>query len=132
MMPEKEYIEREAVIKKLNEIGNSNPFADWKRLWDTAIDTAVKAVEKLPAAADVAPVKIGDEVFCIFYLINSGVWQMSNDKHIATTIHINKNGVRIVVTNRYGSIKPSDFGDTVFLTREEAEKALAGRSVNNG
>ena len=53
-----EYIEREAVIKKLNEIGNSNPFADWKRLWDTAIDTAVKAVEKLPAA-NVASAKHG-------------------------------------------------------------------------
>lgn len=77
----------------------------------------------------VPPVKVGDEVFGIFYLINSGVWQMSSGKHIVTQMHINKNGVRIVVTNRYGSIEPSDFGDTVFLTREEAEKALAERNV---
>lgn len=53
-MAEKEYIEREAVIKKLNEIGGCDASNDWNKGWNKAIDMAVKAIEKLPAA-DVIP-----------------------------------------------------------------------------
>ena len=58
-MAEKECIEREAVIKKLNEIGGCDASDEWSKGWDRAIDMAVKAVEKLPSA-DVAPVKHGE------------------------------------------------------------------------
>lgn len=58
MMSEKEYIEREAIIKKLNGIGGCDAFDEWSKGWDRAIDMAVKAVEKLPAA-NVTPVKHG-------------------------------------------------------------------------
>lgn len=57
-MLEKECIGREAVIEKLNEIGGCDATDEWSKGWDKAIDTAVKAVEKLPSA-DVAPVKHG-------------------------------------------------------------------------
>ena len=57
-MAEKEYIEREAIIRKLNEIGGCDASDEWDKVWDMAIDTAVKAVERLPVA-DVAPVKHG-------------------------------------------------------------------------
>ena len=53
------YIERRAIIEKLNEIGGCDASDEWSKGWDQAINTAVKAVEKLPAAADVAPVKHG-------------------------------------------------------------------------
>lgn len=52
------YIDRETIIKKLSEIGGCDASDDFGKGWDKAIDTAVKAVEKLPAA-DVAPVKRG-------------------------------------------------------------------------
>lgn len=54
----KEYIDRETIIRKLNEIGGCDASDEWSKGWDKAIDTAVKAVEKLPAV-DVAPVKHG-------------------------------------------------------------------------
>ncbi len=53
-----EYIEREAIIKKLNEIGGCDASDDFGKGWDKAVDTAIEAVEKLPVA-DVAPVKHG-------------------------------------------------------------------------
>ncbi len=53
-----EYIDRKAIIEKLNEIRRCDAADEWDKVWDMAIDTAVKAVEKLPAA-DVAPVKRG-------------------------------------------------------------------------
>lgn len=61
-MAEKEYIEREIIIKKLNEIGGCDASDEWGKGWDKAIDTAVKAVEKLPAT-DVTPVKHGHWIF---------------------------------------------------------------------
>ena len=57
-MAEKEYIEREVIIRKLNEIGGCDASDEWDKVWDMAIDTAVKAVERLPVAY-VAPVKHG-------------------------------------------------------------------------
>lgn len=50
------YIERRAIIEKLNEIGGCDATNEWSEGWDKAIDTAVKAAEKLPAA-NVAPVR---------------------------------------------------------------------------
>lgn len=78
----------------------------------------------------VPPVKVGGEVFCICRHINDGRWEVSNYKYIVTDGYITKNGLRFRATNRYGSIKMSDFGDTVFLTREEAENALKEREEN--
>ncbi len=53
-----EYIERETIIKKLNEIGGCDASDDFSKGWDKAVDTAIEAVEKLPTA-DVAPVRKG-------------------------------------------------------------------------
>lgn len=52
------YIKRRTIIEKLNEIGGCDATDDWGKGWDKAIDTAVKAVEKLPAE-DFALVKHG-------------------------------------------------------------------------
>lgn len=52
------YIERKAIIEKLNEIGGCDATDDWGKGWDEAIDTAIKEIKKLPAA-DVAPARHG-------------------------------------------------------------------------
>lgn len=57
-MTEKEYIDREAIIKKLHEIGGCDASSDWEEGFDKAVEVAIKVAEKLPAA-DVAPVKHG-------------------------------------------------------------------------
>lgn len=61
------YIERKAIIEKLNEIGGCDASDDFGKGWDKAIDAAVKAVEKLPAA-DVTLVRhrrwIKFEIWC--------------------------------------------------------------------
>lgn len=58
-MAEKEYIEREAIIEKLNEIGGCDAADDFSKGWDKAIDAAIKEIKKLPAA-DVVHVKHGE------------------------------------------------------------------------
>lgn len=58
-MSEKEYLDRETVIRKLNEIGGCDASSDWEEGFDKGIEVAVKVAEKLPAA-EVAPVKHGE------------------------------------------------------------------------
>ncbi len=66
-MVKKEYLDRETVIKKLNEIGGCDATDDWEKGWDKAIDTAVKAAEKLPAADAVEVVRCKD---CKWYKVS--------------------------------------------------------------
>ena len=61
------YIERRAIIEKLNEIGGCDATDEWSEGWDKAIDTAVKAVEKLPAADAVEVVRCKD---CKWYKVS--------------------------------------------------------------
>ena len=61
-MSGKEYLDRETVIKKLNEIGGCDASDDWDKGWDQAIDTAAKAIEML-SADDVVPVRHGHWIF---------------------------------------------------------------------
>lgn len=92
-MAEKEYIEREAVIQKLNEICGCDASDDWEKGWDKAIDMAVKTVEKLPAA-DVAPVKHGHWIFKKrTKLVSTGIAKVAEDgaavimkKHITVKV----------------------------------------------
>lgn len=48
-MLEKEYLDRETVIKKLNKIGGCDASDDWDKGFDEAIEVAVKVAEELPA-----------------------------------------------------------------------------------
>lgn len=94
---------------------------------------AEKAKEKLAeyeAAQEdgrlvVLPCKVGSKVFMIFKYINCGEWYLSTKEHIVTDILMNWHRSPLLrITNLYGTVKIEDFGKTVFLTREEAEKAL--------
>lgn len=74
------------------------------------------------------PVAIGDKVYVINKYVNSEEWHLSNYEHIVTDILLNRNREPLFkLTNRYGTEKIKSFGKTVFLTREEAEKALKDR-----
>lgn len=53
-----EYIERETVLKKLNEIGGCSATDEWSKGYDSAIDAAVSIIEDMPTA-DVQPVEHG-------------------------------------------------------------------------
>lgn len=88
-----EYIERKATIKKLNEIGGCDASDDFSKGWDKAVDTAIEAVEKLPAA-DVAPVKHGHWIFKKrTKLVSTGIAKVAEDgtavimkKHITVKV----------------------------------------------
>ena len=74
-------------------------------------------------------IEIGD----IFYIIAQFIPSDYLNPYIAEVRVTEKNRNRYIVRNtdndaKWYSIKKSDFGKTVFLTREEAEKALAERS----
>jgi len=73
------------------------------------------------------PCKVGDKLFIIAKLVNSGEWVLSNDysvgDFIVTDIYLNINREPKFKVNSY-TIKLSDFGKTIFLTKTEAEKKL--------
>jgi hypothetical protein len=77
------------------------------------------------------PCKVGDRV----YSINIGdkktlkIWIEPNGDRI-TQIKINRDGYHFKCW--WGYFHLSDIGKTVFLTKEEAEKALKERSKDNG
>lgn len=78
------YLDRKAIIEKLNEIGGCDASDDFSKGWDKAIDAAIEAVEKLPAA-DVAPVlhghwaHLGGDEWCCsncgFVIKTEGSWE---------------------------------------------------------
>lgn len=104
-MFEKEYIDREAIIKKLNEIGGCDASDEWSKGWDKAIDTAVKAVEILPNS-DVALVKHGHWIFKKrTKLVSTGIARVAENK---TAVIIKKH---ITVKIPYCSICGERGGD---------------------
>ena len=70
----------------------------------------------------VPPCKVGDEIYYLFP-------QQGIQRAFVRRIQIGKYGVAICT--KYGATLISEIGKTVFLTREEAEKALKERE-NNG
>ena len=82
----------------------------------------------------VPPCKVGDELYCVYsppYPANpadKGKWFMGEFE--VARFHYGIKGLSIEMYG-YGTVKESEIGKTVFLTREEAEKALAERSEND-
>lgn len=66
-----EYIKRKAVNDILNELGGCDASDDFSEGWDKAIDAAIEAVEKLPAA-NIAPTRHGE------WKENNGIFECSN------------------------------------------------------
>ncbi|MDO4810558.1 MAG: hypothetical protein Q3985_01310 [Eubacteriales bacterium] len=74
----------------------------------------------------VLPCKVGDTVYDIYEALHNGEGDVRALKVTDTHIHLDRrNKAWIIICGYYFAI--DDFGKTVFLTREEAEKALAKR-----
>lgn len=79
----------------------------------------------------VLPCKVGDTVYEICERRRSGKWQKAIVERVVHGIEI---GIDNILTARCGTttyVYLSRLGKTVFLTREEAEKALAERNELN-
>lgn len=71
------------------------------------------------------PCNVGTEVFIIFEYVNCGERFLNTKEHVVTDILLNRNRSPLFrITNLFGTMKIEDFGKSIFLTREEAEKAL--------
>lgn len=75
------------------------------------------------------PCNIGDTVYVITKLTNSGKWVLSNDyansAHIVLSVYLNRNKPpKFQIMNMYGTVSLDDFGKTVFTTKAQAEAKL--------
>ena len=109
--------ERERLIEMLNEWGNKeNDGVRAESIADYLLENGVV----------VLPCKVGDTVYEICERRRSGKWQKAIVERVVHGIEI---GIDKILTARCGTttyVYLSRLGETVFLTREEAEKALKG------
>lgn len=78
----------------------------------------------------IPPCKVGDTVYLIPTYNGKPYCGVREDK--VQMIGITSRGIHIKARNHHDHNKMYMLGKTIFLTREEAEKALAEWSVNNG
>lgn len=101
--------------------------------WDNQDEDVIwQLVQDAPTVdAVVLPCKLGDTLYDIYEAVNNGGDEIKEYKVSSIQINITKNGrAFLVVANTQFPL--DDFGKTVFLTRKEAEAALAGRMNDNG
>ena len=80
----------------------------------------------------VPPCKVGQTVYGIFVRPTTGT-RVIYEYDVTEIVYCSNRGVRPWIITCFGrKFDNCDFGKTVFLTREEAEKALKERSGNNG
>lgn len=77
------------------------------------------------------PCKIGDTIFAITERKRNGKWNKVVVERVVNGIEIGRGGFMTVRSGTTVTVFLSDLGKTVFLTREEAERALKERE-NNG
>lgn len=111
-----EYIERERLIELLNEWGNKeNDGVRAESIADYLLENGVI----------VPPVMAGQKVYLSRSLMNDVI--EGEVTGIKTTEFSRYTVVFLIDDNRYIEIPFGAYGKTVFLTKEEAEKALKGR-----
>lgn len=71
----------------------------------------------------VLPCKVGDTVYCIKLLQDGKFTRIVSDGEKVKAISVNSHGTFLVVDYCH-TLDCRDFGKTVFLSREEVEKAL--------
>lgn len=109
--------ERERLIELLLEWGNKE---------NDGVRAESIADYLLANGVIVLPCKVGDTVYEICERRRSGKWQKAIVERVVHGIEI---GIDKILTARCGTttyVYLSRLGETVFLTREEAEKALKG------
>lgn len=75
------------------------------------------------------PCKVGDTVYDVYEALNNGVNDIRELKVTEIHIHIDKRNKPWIIIGGY-YFCTCDFGKTVFLTCEEAEKALKERVIS--
>ena len=109
--------ERERLVELLLEWGNKeNDGVRAESIADYLVENGVV----------VLPCKVGDTVYEICERRRSGKWQKAIVERVVHGIEI---GIDKILTARCGTttyVYLSRLGETVFLTREEAEKVLKG------
>ena len=116
--------DREKLIELLNEARNQHLFED---KYNEAV-----ADYLLANGVIVPPCNVGDTLYVISQMKDKRILPFINE-YEATSIKLGKKKC-VVYHEKDGYIKmfkQDDFGKTVFLTREEAEKALAERSESD-
>lgn len=78
----------------------------------------------------VLPCKVGDTLYEIHERLKGGKWIKTISERHVRGIEISIHNILIARCGTDISVFLSDFGKTVFLTREEAEKALKEREQN--
>ena len=109
--------ERERLVELLLEWGNKE---------NDGVRAESIADYLLANGVIVPPCKVGDTVYEICERRRSGKWQKAIVERVVHGIEI---GIDKILTARCGTttyVYLSRLGETVFLTREEAEKALKG------
>ena len=114
--------ERERLVELLKDNQGDNTYY--------MTDEAVQSVSDvlLENGVVVLPCKVGDTVYEICERRRSGKWQKAIVERVVHGIEI---GIDKILTARCGTttyVYLSRLGETVFLTREEAEKALKART----
>ena len=77
------------------------------------------------------PCKVGDTIYEITERKRNGKWNKVIVERVVNGIEIGRSGFMTVICGTTITVFLFDLGKTVFLTREEAEKALKERE-NNG
>lgn len=121
-------------LKKLIEQGSGcpdggGPFGDCtncKYKDDDACNITRLADYLLENGVIVPPVKVGQIVYALWDIEEIG-WRIKPE----TILAINILGSGIYVETQFDYYKIDEIGKEVFLTQEEAEKALAERQVDN-
>lgn len=94
------------------------------------LNTGITADHLLANGVIVPPCKVGAELYCVYSPprpanpADKGKWYMGEFE--VARFHYGVKGLSIEMYG-YGTVNVNEIGKTVFLTREEAEKALAER-----
>lgn len=126
--------QKNRLIKLLQAFDNETILCDACKRTDDNCDECVReqrAEYLLANGVIVPPCKVGDTVFCLSY-DEYGIAPIDKGEVYAVSINEGTNwfSVRYISGLRYDHTW-EDFGRTVFLTREEAEKALKGAIGND-
>lgn len=118
-----EFIRKSDVLELLSDKGDDYSINEYQEGWNSAVKSMVKTVEKMPPVNAVElPCKVGDTVYFLKTLTDGkDTVVIGND--VVNRISINSCDVFVFISYDH-CLLGCNFGKTVFLTRDEAERAL--------
>ena len=134
---EKRLIDANEALRMIENSRTDNPYFNGKTtpIWEKAHDCALSCVIACPTVdAVVLPCKIGDYLWCVYSPprpanpADKGKWYMGEFE--VARFHYGVKGLSIEMYG-FGAVAVKEIGKTVFLSREEAEAALAKMDGGN-